>query len=99
MRKPEKASAKGPKTWNVEVPIAGAVWVQVRAETREEAIELGVQASGGFISGEHVKDIRKEHPAVVEGGLMELESYESLIDGAVLHAHCSRASADEVVDG
>lgn len=66
--------------FDVEVPVAGYVTVEVEANSPKEAIE---------------KAMEKEFPVEGLNEITDLEKYEKLVEGNVFYAPCSEARASE----
>ena len=76
------------KTYNVTMPIAGAVCVRVQANSPEEAIAAAYEPANDLIASWKCEDSES-------GSLVELEVHEKTSEGNVNHLSYSRAEAEE----
>lgn len=74
------------KIWNVEVPIAGYVSVEVEADDYNEAKQKGWQKVNKFENEELLENIQ------------ELETYSRLVEGNVCYVYHNKIDAECIDD-
>lgn len=75
------------KIWEIKVPIAGYMTVEIEADDYNEAIKNGIKRVNKYLDEEAILD-----------GLDEINSYEKLVEGNIVYISPYKASAECIED-